>query len=114
MKTNNNILVGVFLVVLGILFLLRNFDLFYFNFGDVFRLWPIALIYIGVGMLPIDQKTKTYLETGVIVLFFSILIVLPYLSNKTRHNDRFEYRYDDEETGSIQLDETKLLDNFRV
>jgi len=85
MKNNSNVIVGVFLVVLGILFLLRNFDLFDFNIGDVFRLWPIALIYVGVEMLPVEAKTRTLLQTGVIILFFVALILLPYLRNANRY-----------------------------
>jgi len=92
MKTNNNIITGVFFVVLGFLFLLRNFDLLYFDIGDIFRLWPIALIYIGVEMLPVEPKTKIYLQTGVIILFFIALISLPYLSRHQRNYDNdFEY-----------------------
>jgi len=79
MKNTNNIIAGFFLVVLGLLFLLRNFHLLYFDIGDIFRLWPIALIYAGVEMLPVEGKTKVYLQSGVIVLFFIALLGLPYL-----------------------------------
>ena len=92
MKNNTNIITGVFLVVLGVLFLLKNFNLFDFNLGDVFRLWPIALIYVGVEMLPVNPKNKTLLQTGVIILFFVALIALPYIRS-ARHY------YEDDEVG---------------
>ncbi len=95
MKTNSNIITGVFFVVLGFLFLMRNFDIIYFDIGDIFRLWPIALIYIGVEMLPVDPKTKIYLQTAVIVLFFIALISLPYIS---RHQDVY--------TGDMEYEST--------
>ena len=79
MKNTNNIIAGFFLVILGLLLLLRNFNLLYFDIGDIFRLWPIALIYVGVEMIPVEGKTKTYLQAGVIVLFFITLLSLPYL-----------------------------------
>ena len=92
MKTNTNILTGIFFVLLGILLLLRNFNLLDFDIGDIFRLWPIALIYIGVEMLPVDPKTKMYLQTGVIILFFIALLSLPYISGRLQHvYDDFEY-----------------------
>jgi hypothetical protein len=77
MKNTENIIAGLFLVILGFLFLLRNFNILDFNIGDIFKLWPIALIYVGVEMLPVDSKTKIYLQTIVIVLFFIALISLP-------------------------------------
>ena len=82
MKNVNNIIAGFFLVILGLLFLLRNFNLLDFDIADVFSLWPIALIYLGVEMLPVEPKTKIYLQTGVIILFFIALISLPYIHNK--------------------------------
>ncbi len=94
MKTNNNIITGVFFVILGILFLLRNFHLVYFDIGDIFRLWPFALIYIGVEMLPVEPKLKIYLQTAVIFLFFISLISLPYLGHHNRYYDKgFEYEH---------------------
>ncbi len=93
MKTNSNIITGIFLVVLGFLFLLRNFHIIYFDIGDIFRLWPIALIYIGVEMLPVDPKTKMYLQTGVIILFFFTLLSLPYISGR-HHNVYNDFEYE--------------------
>ncbi len=114
MKSNNNIIIGAFFVILGILFLLNNFNLFNFDFGDIFRLWPIVLIYIGVGMLPIDAKTKMYLETSVIVLFFVLLVSLPYITdNSNRHRSNFDYEYNDDDESGAKFDlETKQIDCF--
>ena len=114
MKSNNNIIIGTFFVILGILFLLDNFNLFNFNFRDVFRLWPIALIYIGVGMLPIENKIKTYAEAAVIALFFILLISLPYIKSVNQnHRDNYELQYDDEDdSGAIFDIETKQIDLF--
>ncbi len=111
MKSSNNIIIGVFFVVLGILFLLRNFNLFHFDIGDIFRLWPIALIYIGVGMLPVSTQTRTYLETAVIVLFFVALITLPYLSKKSHTRHEVEYQYqDDDDTVFMEYSEVHYKD----
>ena len=46
--------VAIILVILGILFLLRNFGINVWGLSDIvrfiFKLWPIALIYIGYEM----------------------------------------------------------------
>jgi hypothetical protein len=84
LNTRSNIILGVFLIILGLLLLLRNFGLFDFNLGDLFRLWPFILIYFGVRMLPVDENKRVWLETAVIILFFISLVSLPYLSKKSR------------------------------
>jgi hypothetical protein len=42
---------GILLIVIGILFLLRNFG-FDLRLGELFATWwPLALVALGVGML---------------------------------------------------------------
>ena len=84
MKNTSNLITGFFLVILGILLLLRNLNVLNFDIGDIFRLWPIALIYVGAEMLPVDPKTKMYLQIAVIVLFFIALISLPLLQEHSQ------------------------------
>ena len=80
LKTRSNIILGVFLIILGLLFLMRNFGWFHFRVDDLFRLWPFILIYIGVKTLPVNENKRVWLESAVIILFFLALILLPYLS----------------------------------
>ncbi len=112
MKNNSNIITGFFLVVLGILLLLRNFNLLDFEIWDIFRLWPIALIYAGVEMLPVESKTKMYLQLVVIILFFVALISLPAIRSAQHH------RYiDDYESTFLQSDmknDSKIISWVRL
>ncbi len=85
MKNTSNLITGFFLVILGVLLLLRNLNILDFDIIDIFRLWPIALIYAGVEMLPVEPKTKMYLQVAVIVLFFVALISLPAIRNARHH-----------------------------
>ena len=94
MKNTSNLITGFFLVILGVLLLLRNLNLLDFDIIDIFRLWPIALIYAGVEMLPVEPKTKMYLQVAVIVLFFVALISLPAIRNAKQHYiDDYESTY---------------------
>jgi len=104
MKNTSNLITGFFLVILGILLLLRNLNILDFDIVDIFRLWPIALIYVGVEMLPVEPKIKFYLQIGVIILFFIALISLPALREQS-HNF-----FDDYE--STFLSESFLKDSF--
>ena len=40
-------LIGGFVIFLGLNFLLDNFGLPSVDLGDLFRLWPLALIWVG-------------------------------------------------------------------
>jgi hypothetical protein len=94
MKNTSNLITGFFLVVLGILLLLRNLNILDFDIVDIFRLWPIALIYVGVEMLPVEPKIKLYLQIGVIILFFIALMSLPVLREQShRIFDDYESTY---------------------
>jgi len=94
MKNTSNIITGFFLVILGVLLLLRNLNLLDFDIFDIFRLWPIALIYAGVEMLPVEPKTKIYLQVAVIILFFVALMSLPAIRNAKHHYiDDYESTY---------------------
>jgi len=110
MKNNSNIITGFFLVILGILLLLRNFHLLDFEIWDIFRLWPIALIYLGVEMLPIESKTKMYLQLAVIILFFVALISLPAIRTARHHyDDMFENTYQPPISGNNQSVEISVF-----
>lgn len=42
---------GSFLVIFGSLLLLDRFSLIHFHFGDVFKLWPLLIVYIGFTLI---------------------------------------------------------------
>ena len=54
--------VAVFIVLLGVNFLLENFDLPYVRIGDVSKLWPLALIWVGWTMWHGDARRRARRE----------------------------------------------------
>jgi predicted membrane protein len=55
-KVSKNVFGGIFLIVLGLLFLLHNFD--YIDFGEIVRrYWPLLLIYFGLQALFSSRKS---------------------------------------------------------
>ena len=43
-------LIAIFIIVLGVNFLLDNFNLPRIDIGALFKLWPVALIWVGWSM----------------------------------------------------------------
>ncbi len=77
MNNNRGIFWGLFLIVIGLLFGLKNFGIIDFHWSNVFRLWPFVLIYWGVTLLPVKQQVKMLLTFLTIIGFFLALILLP-------------------------------------
>lgn len=72
-KQNSAIFWGLMLIFIGLLFILRNFDIVDFNWAYVWRLWPLMLIYAGISMLPIKEVIKLILA---VLFFIGALIII--------------------------------------
>lgn len=70
MKTNN-FFWGIFLTVLGVLFLIDNFSILNFDIEFFLNLWPLILILVGLKLL-----VKNQIITNVVVVVTSILLAM--------------------------------------
>ena len=51
--------IGPFVIIfLGVVFLMDNFGVPFIDFGDIVKLWPLILIWIGWDMLRGGRKDK--------------------------------------------------------
>ena len=66
---------GVVLIIIGILFIIRNLGWVDFSWWGVFRLWPVLLILWGISVIPI----KNYLK--LILSFVALLVAVIFLWN---------------------------------
>jgi phage shock protein PspC (stress-responsive transcriptional regulator) len=73
MKKNNGIFWGLLFVAFGLLWLGRSFGFFHFYWYNVFRLWPLLIIWVGVSLLPIERIWKNV--CSVIILAFAIVLI---------------------------------------
>jgi hypothetical protein len=91
-----NIFWGIVLVTIGVIFALRNFDIFFFNWRGLFRLWPLIFIFWGIAILPVKSMIKGILTLATIVIAIIILATNPgprYFWFDGWH-DKFSYEYD--------------------
>jgi hypothetical protein len=63
---------GGLLVILGALFLLNNLGVIEARIGDIFDLWPLALIVVGVSILSLGSRLARILS----LVFVLLLLVL--------------------------------------
>lgn len=87
---------GVVLVIIGILFILKNVGVIFFDWGTIWRLWPLILILWGVSLIPVKDYLK--LIFSVVAIALSIWLVNRY--DKTGYysfgwdKDRHSFNYD--------------------
>ncbi|WP_047982492.1 cell wall-active antibiotics response protein LiaF [Ornithinibacillus contaminans] len=55
---------GSFFFIFGSLLLLDRFDIITFSFNDVFKLWPLLIVYVGFMFIGKSGRPKVYIETG--------------------------------------------------
>ena len=102
---SKNVFWGVILVTIGLLFVLRNVGVIYFNWWSILNLWPVFLIVLGVSLLPIKGIVRIILAFLVIVLSLLFITQSDYYKRYhhfTPHNwfwwdHHDDYSYNDEE-----------------
>jgi hypothetical protein len=85
MKTKN-IIWGLILVLIGVLFILKNLDIIYFSWYSLWKLWPLLLMMIGVTILPVKDSIKVVLAIVVLIAAAFFLVYFPDFH--ARNNDR--------------------------
>jgi Domain of unknown function (DUF5668) len=82
---SKNLFSGGILILLGVLFLGKELDWFNVNWHEIFRLWPLLLIYLGlVAVLGKSSQTSTVVTIVLLCVAIPTVIVRS-CSNKVEH-----------------------------
>jgi uncharacterized protein YxeA len=102
MKTKN-IIWGLILVLIGVLFILKNLDIIYFSWYSLWRLWPLLLVLIGITILPVKDGIKVVLTIIVLIAAAFFLISFPNFHNwnDDRSINNSRDRIDDKDSQDI-------------
>lgn len=63
-----NLFWGIVLILIGILYLLKRFDLIWFNWRDILSLWPLLLVLWGISLLPMKSVFKLLASFAAIII----------------------------------------------
>ena len=72
---NQNFTAGLLLSILGVVLLLRNFNLLNINWNVVLKFWPLLLIYLGLATLYGNKKTWV---VPIAMLFITLVSIALY------------------------------------
>jgi len=68
-----NIFWGILLILLGVLYLLKQFDVIYFSWRDIISLWPLLLVLWGISILPLKSGYKLIASFAAILIMILII-----------------------------------------
>ena len=96
---NDKLIPGAILVIIGVLFLLDNFNVIDFSWGNFFHLWPILLVIAGVNLVFAHNRSTgaTLARIAVLVAGMGILIyggVRGKSYSRSNHNG-WNFNFDD-------------------
>lgn len=107
----NNLFIGFLILLIGVFFLLFKLDVIDVDWIAFLKLWPLFLIIIGVGFLPIKGIFKVLLLVLIIVCGYFVYEHQPKNQEITFEyfeNDEYEY---DEQDSTFNADE-EFTQNF--
>jgi hypothetical protein len=79
---------GLLLVMIGVLFILKNTGVLFFSWFTIWHLWPVILILWGISIIPVKDWIKLLLSLlTVIITFFAMQQYGP----KDNHKWNFEW-----------------------
>lgn len=64
---------GVLLLLLGLLFLLSNLGVTSIHWGEIWKLWPVAIVVAGLSVLPLQGKVSN-LVYGLAAVAVAVLV----------------------------------------
>lgn len=64
---------GILLVIIGLLFILKNTGVIWFDWWTIVRLWPLILILWGISLIPLKDYIKLILSLVAIGVTFLVV-----------------------------------------
>jgi hypothetical protein len=112
-KLNGNIIPGVILIAIGILFFLKEFHYVEFNWTELLRLWPLALVIIGVNMLLGGRSNAN------IVLLIGVFVAVPLLflrscADKVKDKTNYNFNWSDKDPDDTSSSEADTANGFKM
>lgn len=110
-----NVFWGVILIIIGSLFILKNLDIIYFNWGSLLRLWPVLLILWGISIIPVKNGVKVLLSLAVVAVSIVLIVNSNHYWNgwSIRFSDwDYEHRHDKDYDRSKDWESQSIFEDF--
>jgi len=91
-KKHRGVLWGLLLVAIGFLLLGKSFGFFDFCWCNVFKLWPLFIIWIGIALIPMGRIWKNVCHFVLLAIAVALLVML---SLKSCHHPFWKHFWKD-------------------
>lgn len=88
---------GVLLVIIGILFILKNTGVLFFSWHTIWHLWPVVLILWGISLIPIKDWIKLVLSLVTVLVTF---LTAQHYTEKHPHNNNWNWEWNDNDSNN--------------
>jgi hypothetical protein len=106
---------GVFLISIGFLVLLRNYLNLDFDLGDIWKLWPIVFIFIGINLMMKNAALKSIMSAlTALVLAIALYASVAGVFGWIRDDVEFEFNNDDYDVSEYTAPFEKGIKNSRL
>lgn len=85
---------GVILIVIGVLFILKNIGAIYFDWSILFDMWPLFIILWGISIIPIHAMIRLALSIAAVIVTFAIVDKDTFSQHHRNHWWDREYNID--------------------
>jgi len=102
---NDRLFSGLVLVIIGTVFLLNNFGVIDFHWGNLFRLWPVFLVIGGINLLLANTRTAWATALKVLVLVAGLgFILFANINRRDESGSRFNFNFNDDRNDDDDVD----------
>lgn len=112
MKTGK-IVWGMFLIFLGLVFLLDNLHIINFYWGSVWRFWPVVFILIGMNMIMSRLQNKNLVAPLVALITFLVLGVVGYKGLQPSENSWIIINNDDNDNDALAYNKANFIEPYQ-
>jgi len=105
MKTSH-IFWGTLFIVLGLLVLINNFTTIFMDWGTIWKLWPAAIVLLGISLL-IKDKLGKGVVAGAAALIIAVSVFATVKTTTHFFHDDFILVFDDPDNHEFEVTEYK-------
>lgn len=104
----NKLTSGIWFVFIGLVLLLHNLDIIYFNFWATIKYWPLLIIIVGINLIAQNKAYANYIKIGANVLFLGWILYVGMTAAKT---DWSEQLFNGKNINVGNIDDSEPLSN---
>ncbi len=106
---------GVILIVIGVLFILKNIGAIYFDWSLILDLWPLLIILWGISIIPVHALIRLGLSVAAVLVTFLLIDTSDFKGRSHGFwwdddvNIQFDKEWDKEKDNTYEWGDTQQL-----